>query len=166
MHRKNNSKKEIIPNLYILLADDNVSYQKAFSKILSRLGFKVITANNGHETLSLYEASPDLWHLILIDYHMPVMDGCMTTLAIRQFERKENLPSARVIGICNDCSASLKKKARQCGMNAIFSKPKDIEKTMEIIRPYSHNTDTISTKLEQNKPHLTHITSKRLESPN
>ena len=159
----NNSKKEFNPNLHILLADDNTSYQRAFSKILSRLGFKVITANDGHDTLSLYQASPDLWHLILIDYHMPIMDGCMTTLAIRQFERKENLPSARIIGICHDCNASLKKKAIQCGMNAVFSKPQDLEKTIEIIKPYSPNTETLSTTLEKNKPHLT---SKKSESPN
>jgi signal transduction histidine kinase len=67
--------------LRLLIADDIEHNRTWLSKLLQQIGFEVREARDGQEALAVVEA----WapHLVLMDMHMPVMDGYAATRAIR-----------------------------------------------------------------------------------
>ncbi|HBL60643.1 MAG TPA: hypothetical protein DDZ80_19980 [Cyanobacteria bacterium UBA8803] len=79
----------------ILVVEDNLAHCQLLSHILEPLGFEVCQAENGREGVALWES----WqpHLILMDMHMPIMDGYEATRQIRDREREttENLSNSR-----------------------------------------------------------------------
>ncbi len=69
------------PSYRILVAEDQWYNQQLLLRILCPLGFDVCVAHNGQEAVSLWQTwQPDL---ILMDLHMPVMDGHEATQRIR-----------------------------------------------------------------------------------
>lgn len=57
----------------ILLVDDEPSIVESLAELLDFEGFRVLTATNGRDGLTVFEAEP--LDLLLVDYMMPVMDG-------------------------------------------------------------------------------------------
>ena len=81
----------------ILVADDNRVNQKVASRLLEKRGHHVVVAANGNEALAaLAQHSFDL---VLMDVHMPGMDGFETTIAIRE---QEKTTGASSIDRCHD----------------------------------------------------------------
>jgi PAS domain S-box-containing protein len=71
-------------SIRILVAEDNQVNQMIIKKMLEKLGHSVHVVSNGLEAVNTYkEASYDM---ILMDHHMPVMDGMEATAIIRQME--------------------------------------------------------------------------------
>ncbi len=66
----------------ILVAEDNVINQKLISKLLERIGFEAVIVPDGAQAVEA--ALSDLYRLVLMDCHMPVMDGYEATAQIRQ----------------------------------------------------------------------------------
>ncbi len=62
------------PAIAILVIDDDTDGRELLAELLRREGYRVETACNGHEALDRLHAAP-LPALILLDIHMPVMDG-------------------------------------------------------------------------------------------
>jgi CheY-like chemotaxis protein len=69
------------PTRRILLVDDNQENREMLGQLLRPLGFETREAKNGQEAYELWQA----WrpHLILMDFHMPVLDGCQATELIK-----------------------------------------------------------------------------------
>jgi chemosensory pili system protein ChpA (sensor histidine kinase/response regulator) len=58
---------------WVLVADDDDSIRELWTEVLTRAGYRVLTARNGREALDLMRAAvPDL---LILDLHMPEMDG-------------------------------------------------------------------------------------------
>jgi two-component system, sensor histidine kinase and response regulator len=72
--------------LEILLAEDNPVNQKVAMCMLEKRGHRVALASNGQEVLALMTHKS--FDLILMDVHMPVMDGVEATAEIRRTERQ------------------------------------------------------------------------------
>ncbi|MEI4233780.1 ATP-binding protein [Roseovarius sp. D22-M7] len=68
--------------LRILLADDHPTNQRLATLMLSRLGYTVATVENGREVLAALDKAR--YDLVLMDVHMPEMDGCEATRAVRE----------------------------------------------------------------------------------
>jgi PAS domain S-box-containing protein len=69
------------PTYRILVVEDQVANRQLVVQLLSQVGFKVQEASNGEEAIAQWQSwSPDL---ILMDMHMPVMDGYTATRIIR-----------------------------------------------------------------------------------
>lgn len=66
----------------VLLAEDNPVNAMVASKMMEQLGIEVTAANNGAEAVQL--AQSHQYNLILMDYHMPVMDGLTATRLLRE----------------------------------------------------------------------------------
>jgi CheY-like chemotaxis protein len=62
------------PRRPVLLVDDNADMQAALSLLLESAGFRVTCASDGSEALSKLAAGLKPC-VIVLDYHMPVMDG-------------------------------------------------------------------------------------------
>jgi len=74
----------------ILVVDDNKFLRIAVSKMLSRLGYEVLSADSGENGLSIFLKNK--FHIVLSDYEMPGMDGVALACSI-----KKSSPRAPVV---------------------------------------------------------------------
>jgi signal transduction histidine kinase/CheY-like chemotaxis protein/anti-sigma regulatory factor (Ser/Thr protein kinase) len=70
----------------ILLVEDYPTNQAVAMKHLSGAGYLVDLAENGHQAVNCFKR--EIYHLILMDIQMPIMDGYKATKAIRKLEIK------------------------------------------------------------------------------
>ena len=102
----------------ILLADDDLSFQKVMSYNLSEMGAEVLTAQNGTEALELVRR--DRLDLVLTDVRMPGMDGLTLLREIRAFD-----PSIPVILITAHGDIEMAVEAMLLGATDFITKPFD-----------------------------------------
>lgn len=130
------SQKGIIinPSLRILVAEDNKVNQKVVKKILNKIGLKPDIVSNGEEA---FEAVKFLsYDIILMDIHMPKMDGIIATRAIR--ELGDSLPvQPTIIALTADVMAKNEKECLEAGMDDFLSKPIKSEKLAAILNKWT-----------------------------
>jgi len=68
----------------ILVAEDNMVNQKLMTRMLEKLGYAFDIAENGAKAVRAFDTMP--YDLVLMDCHMPEMDGFQATAEIRQLE--------------------------------------------------------------------------------
>ena len=79
----------------ILVVDDSSFVFKAISSLPLRYKTKLEFAKNGSEALMKYSHNVEqgiLYHLVLMDLQMPIMDGFETARHIREEEQKKQYP--------------------------------------------------------------------------
>src|SRR5262249_42216256 len=106
--------------LSILVAEDNEFNAQLLEQLLVRRGHRVRVANNGREALALAEQGG--FDLLLLDVHMPELDGFQVVRAVRDRERTVggHLP---IIALT---ARSRKEDREQClaaGMDDFLAKP-------------------------------------------
>jgi CheY-like chemotaxis protein len=101
----------------ILLIDDEDTFRRALSMVLTRAGHRVQEARDGAEAIKLYlQAVPDL---VITDLIMPDKEGVETIIALRELN-----PSLRIIAMSGaDACGDYLKIARKLGARRTFSKP-------------------------------------------
>ena len=105
-------------NDLILVAEDNAVNRKVVSKMLERLGYRCIMAENGQEAVNLLEQHRRQVRLILMDFRMPIMDGLEATREIRA--RNYSLPIVALTANDTDEDRLL---CQQAGMDDFMAKP-------------------------------------------
>ncbi len=91
-------------------------------KRLSKLGFGATLVNDGIEVLKA--AAEAEWDVILMDCHMPGMDGFEATAAIRALGgRAAKLP---IVALTANAMVGDKERCLQAGMNDYVTKPASI----------------------------------------
>lgn len=112
----------------LLLAEDNVVNQEVAFHILTSLGAELDIVDNGAEAVTA--VATIAYDLVLMDVHMPVMDGLQATQIIRTLAGCETLP---IIGMTAAAFNEDRAAALDIGMNAYLSKPIDttlLERTL------------------------------------
>jgi signal transduction histidine kinase/CheY-like chemotaxis protein/HPt (histidine-containing phosphotransfer) domain-containing protein len=110
---------ETIGRLRILLAEDNPVNQRVATLMLERLGQRPVVVANGEEALAAVRAAP--YDLVLMDVHMPVMDGHEATRRIRAelpADRQPRIVAMTAGALVDDINASF-----ASGMDDHLSKP-------------------------------------------
>jgi PAS domain S-box-containing protein len=102
----------------ILLAEDNLVNQKVTSQMLRKMGFNVDIAENGEEALAAWKRKK--YDVILMDCHMPVMDGLNATRMIRMQEEDGQTP---ILALTADVMADRKAECLAVGMDGFMAKP-------------------------------------------
>jgi len=113
-----NTETEALKGIKILVAEDNLFNQMFINEILESLGASIVLVNNGLEALAVLEK--DDFDVILMDLHMPVMNGYEATLEIRKQLRFAKLP---VITLSAGVTDEEKRASLAAGMNDFVSKP-------------------------------------------
>ncbi len=106
----------------VLVAEDNPVNQVYVQAQLEALGHTVHLAANGEEALALLERTPV--DLVLMDCHMPVLDGYAATRALRERERAD--PSRRRVPVMALTASAMAEDQQRCvaaGMDGFLSKP-------------------------------------------
>jgi len=124
--------------LRILLVEDNVVNQKVTTLMLSRLGYKVDLASNGLEAVNKVKerinSGRGAYDVVLMDVHMPVMNGEEATRRIR-----EELPvqfQPYIIALTADALETSRERFLAIGMDSYISKPIRIEDLINALVGY------------------------------
>ena len=118
----------------ILLVEDNPVNQLVARSILSSLGCKIETAENGR--LALQAVQSKYYDLILMDCQMPELDGYEATRYIRQWEAAQKRPlHTPIVALTANAMAEDRAKCLAAGMDDYLKKPflaKDLEKVVKV----------------------------------
>ncbi|RJR47263.1 MAG: response regulator [Desulfobacteraceae bacterium] len=110
----------------LLLVDDNADFLDSTKDVLEDAGYRIMTAQNGEEALSLF--LDHAFDVVLMDIKMPGLNGVDTFLRM-----KEHDPKVKVI-LCTAYSVTdLVHKARREGVCDILSKPLNISRLLSLI---------------------------------
>lgn len=110
-----------LDGLNLLCVEDNEMNQKVMSLLLSRAGVLLEFASNGKEALDILQEKH--FDGVLMDFHMPVMDGLSCTKAIRTGEHSTLNKDIPIIGITADVFEESAQEGIKSGMNATIKKP-------------------------------------------
>ena len=117
----------------VLLAEDTAFNEEVATELLAMVHMDVDCAHNGKEAVELFEkAKPGTYMAILMDIHMPVMNGYEAARTIRKSEREDAGTIAIYAMTANsfeeDVSAAL-----NAGMNGHIAKPIDAQILYEVL---------------------------------
>ena len=102
----------------VLLAEDNKTNQLIAKALLEQIGIESIIANDGREAVEQYQEHGDSIDLILLDLHMPVMNGYEAAEKIRALS--SNVP---IVAMTADVILGVRDKCQQSGIYHYISKP-------------------------------------------
>jgi len=106
-------------DLPVLVVEDNIVNQKVMVKLLEKIGYTSLIANNGKEALE--KLDKEAVSVILMDLQMPVMDGFTCTAKIRG--REDELKNIPIIAVTANLMDTDKERCIECGMNDFLKKP-------------------------------------------
>ncbi|WP_246032103.1 hybrid sensor histidine kinase/response regulator [Leptospira fluminis] len=125
--------KELLQNTFpfqVLVAEDNEINQALAKRILQRLGYEPALAVNGKEVINLLREKK--FHVILMDVHMPEMDGIQATQIIRNTWSQEDQPY--IIAMTAAAMQGDREICLRAGMNDYVSKPIVFEELIHSLR--------------------------------
>jgi signal transduction histidine kinase/ActR/RegA family two-component response regulator len=121
-------------NLRALIVDDIEINREIAAELLSDTGIMTDTAQNGSDALEKFKASPDGYYdIILMDMQMPVMDGCASTVRIRELGR-DDAKRVRIVAMTANVLKEDIRRAAESGMDGHIAKPlvmRDVYDEME-----------------------------------
>ena len=106
--------------LKILMAEDGLVNQRVARDLLTQRGHEVEIAKNGQLAVEMHQEAP--YDLVLMDIHMPVMDGFEATAAIRSIEQRtgDHIP---IIALTANAMKGDREKCLAAGMDGYLAKP-------------------------------------------
>jgi len=107
----------------VLIVDDSKAIREIEKKYLEEIGFEVLEAGNGKEALKILEENPDI-KLILLDWHMPVMNGYEFLLKLRANPKWSDI---KVMMVTTENQQKSIIDAIMAGANEYLMKPFDKE---------------------------------------
>jgi signal transduction histidine kinase/DNA-binding NarL/FixJ family response regulator len=164
---KNQTETSSTERIRILLAEDN-EINQLYVKTILESKFNLDIAPNGLVVLDYLLKNE--YQLILMDLHMPEMDGYETTETIRNISNpdKKNIP---IIALTAAAIKGEKDKCFSAGMNDYISKPFEPEELFRIINKnlgfkttYKHKQQPINQNKKHTKRSFKYINLSYLES--
>lgn len=120
-----------IPDVHVLVVDDNVVNREVAMRFLKSEGAHVSLAQDGKEAVDWISENISTLDLVLMDVQMPLMDGYEATRHLRALPQCADLP---IIALTAGVLESQLDAAREAGMNAVVTKPFNINELIEAIQ--------------------------------
>lgn len=105
----------------ILVVDDNPINRKLALTMLEHIGHTADAAGNGQEAIEAHSAQA--YDIILMDCHMPVMDGLEATRRIRALESETHVGRCQIIAVTGDTGSDDRDRCLEAGMDWVMCKP-------------------------------------------
>lgn len=112
----------------ILVVDDSADNLAVISLYLQHQGYRVVTANNGEDAVSV--ATQMLPNVILMDINLPGLDGLGATRRIRETEALRDTP---VIAITAFGTEGFQRAAYDVGVAGYLTKPLDLDRMHQLV---------------------------------
>lgn len=127
----------------ILLAEDNLINQKVILGVLGDSGIEVVVANDGQEALDILQKDKNFL-IILMDAHMPRVDGFEATRTIRKNSQYDDIT---IVALSGDTASDDIKKMKEAGMDEYLEKPLKVDALYDIL--YQHSDIPSDTPKEE-----------------
>jgi two-component system, cell cycle response regulator DivK len=125
---KPSSEQVVGKKFLILVVDDSADNVAMLSLALQHEGYRVVTATNGEEAISVARSTlPDL---ILMDISMPKLDGLGATRKIREEEALCDVP---VIAVTAFGTEGFQRAAYDVGVSGYLTKPIDFPRMNQLV---------------------------------
>jgi CheY-like chemotaxis protein len=124
----------------ILWVDDEIEFFRSHVVFLETRGYSVTTASGGDEAVSLVEANPDFYDLVLLDKQMPVKSGNATMEEIKEI--RPDLPVVMLTGYQHSADIAMGKR-----YDAYLTKPIDPNRLLIACRQILDSKRNASRKL-------------------
>lgn len=105
--------------LQILVAEDHPVNRRYFASLLELLGHRAIFVDDGWQAVEAVQTRS--FDLVLMDVHMPVMDGIVATRTIRALEGHD--ASLPIVALTADDQAETRERCLVAGMQEVLTKP-------------------------------------------
>jgi chemosensory pili system protein ChpA (sensor histidine kinase/response regulator) len=116
----------------VMIVDDSLTVRKITSRLLTRVGYEVVTAKDGVDALEqLVDMTPDV---MLLDVEMPRMDGFELTKQLRRDAKTSKLP---IIMITSRTAEKHRNYALELGVNEYLGKPYQDNELLEHIARFA-----------------------------
>lgn len=115
----------IRPDGRALVAEDNAVNCQVIESLLASIGVASTLVNDGQQAVNAIR-NGDRPDLVLMDLHMPVMDGYTATQLIRQWEQDRKAERLPIIALTADAFAEDRQHCMDVGMDDFLTKPIDI----------------------------------------
>jgi two-component system, sensor histidine kinase and response regulator len=125
------AEKDRLAAVRLLVVEDNRINQAVAQRVLELEGATVALVGDGRQAVDRLRADPEAFDAVLMDVHMPVMDGYEATERIRQDLGLTTLP---IIALTAGALAEERAHAEQVGMNDFITKPFDVNEAVRCIR--------------------------------
>lgn len=116
--------------LTILLVEDNKVNQRVAMAILERLGYQPDLAEDGKEAVDL--ATNRSYDVVLMDVHLPEMDGYEATMAIRESVTPWSQP--KIIALTASALSEERQQCLDAGMNDFLAKPLQFDSLVDKLK--------------------------------
>ena len=126
---KEEAEKVYGDNIKVLIVEDNKTNQLIARSLLKQAGIQSIVASDGKEGVKMYIDKNDTIKLILMDLHMPVMNGYEASEAIRKISS-----SIPIVAMTADVILGVKDKCEEAGIDHYISKPFDPDRFIKTVR--------------------------------
>jgi CheY-like chemotaxis protein len=104
--------------------------QKVAAKMLERLGLRADVAADGNEAVQMYDMRP--YDLILMDCHMPEMDGYAATAEIRR--RHGSRTRIPIVAMTAEAMEGCRENCLRAGMDDYIAKPVKLDDLAQALR--------------------------------
>ena len=127
--------------LRILLAEDSSDNTLLIQAYLSGSGYQLTVVEDGQAAVDQFAAGD--FNLILMDMHMPLMDGLAATRAIRAIEQERGDVPIPVIALTANAGPRHVEMSREAGCNHHLSKPISKHDLLRVIEEFVHRPKPI-----------------------
>ncbi len=115
----------------ILVVDDNQTNRAVLLTLLGHLGVAAQFAVDGRDALAMWERAH--WDAILMDIHMPIMDGVQASQTIRARESATGRARTPIIAVTASVLTHERTLYAEAGMDGIVPKPVEIPRLVEAL---------------------------------
>ena len=105
----------------VMVVEDNAVNRQLASRMLGRLGHRVVTAENGREALEML--ATNRCDIVFMDMQMPVLGGLDATRMLREMEAEKGVEPVPVIALTANSHELDRQRCVEAGMNDFLSKP-------------------------------------------
>ncbi len=113
----------------VLVVEDNMDNMELITVILERNGYKVLTAETGHQGIDI--ATEEQLDFIILDIQLPDMDGMKVIRMIRSLKINEDIP---IIAMTSYAMSGDRQKVMSAGFNGYIEKPIEPENVISQIK--------------------------------
>lgn len=120
-----------VGQLRILAAEDDPINQEVLAALLEPLGAKLVMTADGDAAVAAY--CKGQFDMVLMDIHMPKMNGMDATRAIRAWEAQQGLPPTPILAVTANLMTHHIAAYRDAGIDGVVGKPIHVGKLFDAI---------------------------------
>jgi two-component system, sensor histidine kinase len=123
--------------LRVLVAEDHPVNRAYMEAVLEKLGHQAVFTSDGNSAVQAvqHQAADQLFDIVLMDLHMPGMDGFSAARAIRAMPGQQG--RVPIVALTADAFQEARELARSAGMDGFLTKPAHLPQLRDALNRYS-----------------------------